>query len=131
MLNTKFEAYKLRRELKRIGKEFEFKRAKLNAFKEPTSDEEFAGKLLGLYHEQNSYVKSSVGYEVSTGGVVQVRTKKIPMILCLYDDAKFLKIGDIVKFNSKTYKVNGVVNIQEWNIISDISLEVIDNGIQA
>lgn len=131
MLNTKFEAYKLRRELKRIGKEYEFKRAKLNAFKEPTNDEELAGKLTGLYHEQNGYIKSSVGTEINAGGVVQVRTKKIPMILCLYDDAKFLKIGDIVKFNSKTYKVTGVVNIQEWNIISDISLEVVDDGIHA
>ena len=33
MVNTKFEAYKLRRELKRSGNQFEFKRAKLNAFK--------------------------------------------------------------------------------------------------
>lgn len=131
MVNTKFEAYKLRRELKRIGIEFEFTRATLNDFKEPTNDHSVAGKLLGLYHESNSYVSKTIENTANTGGSVQVRTKKIPMILCLYDDAKFLKIGDVVKFNSKTYKVNGVVNIQEWNIISDISLEVVDDGIHA
>lgn len=125
MINTKFEAYKLRRELKRIGKEYEFKRAKLNDFKEPTKEEEFAGKLLGLYHEQSSNVS------ITTGDTTQTRTKKIPMILCLYEDATFLKIGDKIKINSKTFKVTGVVNIQEWNIIADISLEVIDDGIQA
>lgn len=125
MLNTKFEAYKLRRELKRIGKEYEFKRAKLNNFKEPTNDSVVAGKLTGLYHEQNSNVS------VTTGDTTQTRTKKVPMILCLYEDAKFLKMDDTVKINSKTFKVTGVVNIQEWNIIADISLEVIDNGIQA
>ena len=52
------------------------------------------------------------------------------MILCLYEDAKFLKMDDFVKINSKTFKVTGIVNIQEWNIIADISLEVIDNGTQ-
>ena len=123
MVNTKFEAYKVRRELKRIGKEYEFKRAKLNDFKEPTKDSVVAGKLIGLYHEQNSSVS------VVTGDTTQTRTKKIPMILCLYEDATFLKMGDIVKINSKTFKVTGVVNIQEWNIIADISLEVIDNGV--
>lgn len=123
MVNTKFEAYKVRRELKRIGKEYEFKRAKLNDFKEPTKDSVVAGKLTGLYHEQNSNVS------ITTGDTTQTRTKKVPMILCLYEDATFLKIGDFVKINSKTFKVTGVTNIQEWNIIADISLEVIDNGI--
>lgn len=124
MVNTKFEAYKVRRELKRIGKVYEFKRAKLNDFKEPTKDSEVAGKLTGLYHEQNSNVS------ITTGDTTQTRTKKVPMILCLYEDATFLKIGDKVKINSKTFKVTGIVNIQEWNIISDISLEVVDDGIQ-
>lgn len=124
MVNTKFEAYKVRRELKRIGKEYEFKRAKLNNFKEPTNENMVAGKLTGLYHEQNSNVS------ISTGDTTQTRTKKIPMILCLYEDATFLKIGDKVKINSKTFKVTGIINIQEWNIIADISLEVIDDGVQ-
>lgn len=125
MLNTRFEAYKLRRELLRIGKEYEFLRAKLNDFKEPTKDSVVVGKLKGLYHEQNSSVS------IITGDTTQTRTKKIPMILCLYEDATFLKIGDKIKINSKTLKVTGVTNIQEWNIIADISFEVIDDGIQA
>lgn len=125
MINTKFEAYKLRRELKRIGREFQFERAELNAFKEPTDDSVFAGKLMGLYHEQNSSVS------VTTGETTQTRSKKTPMILCLYEDATFLKLGDTVKINSKELKVTGIVNIQEWNIIADISLEVVDDGIHA
>lgn len=129
MLNTKFEAYKLRRELKRIGREYEFKRAVLDDFGEPTGDEVNVCELTGIYHEQNGYIKTSINSAAQTGGMTQVRTKKIPMILCLYEDATLIKMGDIIKFNSKTYVVNGVVNIQEWNIISDISLEVIDNGI--
>lgn len=125
MMNTKFEAYKISRELKRTGIWYEFKRAELNSFKEPTKEYIVAGKLKGLYHEQNGNIS------ITTGETTRTRTKKIPMILCLYEDAKKLKIGDKVKINSKTFKVTGVVNIQEWNIVADISLEVIDDGIQA
>lgn len=78
-------------------------------------------------NEQNSSV------QVTTGDTTQVRTKKIPMILCLYEDAAslVLQVGDELKINNKTLKVTGVVNIQEWNIIADISLEVVDNVVQA
>lgn len=123
MINTRFEAYKIRRELNKSGKEYYFERAKLNDFKEPIEDSLFIGKLLGLYHEQNSYVG------ITTGDTTQTRNKKVPMILCLYEDANFLKIDDIVKINSKTFKVTGIINIQEWNLIADISLEVTDSGI--
>lgn len=129
MINTKFEAYKLRRELKKIGKEYEFSRPILNNFKEPTSESEVVCKLTGLYHEYNGGGMSS-GVSITTGDTTQTRSKKTSMILCFYDDAKVLKPGDIVKINSKTSKVTGVINIQEWSIIADISLEVIDDVIQ-
>lgn len=124
MINTKFEAYKISRELKRTGKKYEFKRAKRNDFNEPTDELNSVGEIVGLYHEQNSHIA------VSTGDTTQYRSKKVPMILCLYEDAKNLKVDDKVEINSKTFKVNGVINIQEWNIIADISLEVIDNVVQ-
>ena len=127
MINKEFEAYKIKRELKKSGIKYKFKRLKGNQFGEPSNDEEDIGFVNGLYHEQNSNI------EITTGDTTQVRTKKIPMVLCLYEDVALLalKIGDIVHFNNKTFKVTGVVNIQEWNIVADISLEVVDNGIQA
>ena len=129
MINTMFEAYKIKRELKRSGIDYEIKRKKKNDFGEPIENEEpeVIGKLKGLYHEKNGTV------QITTGDTTQVRTKKIPMILCLYEDTAFLdlQVGDIIKFNSKTFKVTGVINIQEWNIISDVSLEVVDNGVPA
>lgn len=128
MLNTKFEAYKLQRELKKIGKVYELKRSKLNTFKEPIKgEEETIGNLLGLYHERNSNVS------IVTGDTTQIRLKKIPMLLCLYEDAKKLnpKIGDIIEINSKIFHVIGIADIQEWNVIADISLEVVDDGVRA
>ena len=127
MINTQFEAYKIKRELKRSGIDYEFKRFDVNDFGEPVDEPIVVGTIRGLYHEQNSSVK------VTTGDTTQVRTKKIPMILCLYEDAAslVLQVGDELKINNKTLKVTGVVNIQEWNIIADISLEVVDNVVQA
>lgn len=127
MINTQFEAYKIKRELKRSGIDYEFKRSGVNDFGEPVGEPIAVGIIRGLYHEQNSSV------QVTTGDTTQVRTKKIPMILCLYEDAAslVLQVGDELKINNKTLKVTGVVNIQEWNIIADISLEVVDNVVQA
>ena len=127
MINTQFEAYKIKRELKRSGTNYEFKRFGVNSFGEPAGESTVVGTIRGLYHEQNSNV------QITTGDTTQVQTKKIPMILCLYNDAAslVLQVGDELKINNKTLKVTGVVNIQEWNIIAGISLEVVDSGIQA
>lgn len=124
MINKKFELYKINREIKKSGIEYEFKRSKVNEFNEPTDEFEVIGKLKGIYHEQNSSV------QIMMGDTTQTRTKKIPMILCLYDDVAnlLLKVDDIIKINEKVLKVTGITNIQEWNIIDDISLEVVDNG---
>lgn len=127
MINTQFEVYKIKRELKRSSIDYKFKRPNVNDFGEPVGEPIVIGTIRGLYHEQNSSV------QVTTGDTTQVRTKKIPMILCLYEDTArlALQVGDTVTINGKTLKVTGVVNIQEWNLISDISLEVVDSGIPA
>lgn len=125
-MTTKFEAAKLKKELKTSGINYEFKRLKVNDFGEPTEESEVVATIKGLYHEQNSNI------QITTGETTQIRTKKIPMVLCLYEDAALaaLKVGNVVTINSKTFKVTGVVDIQEWSIIADISLEVVDNGVQ-
>lgn len=123
MINTKFEAYKLKRELKKSGINYEFKRFHSNKFDEPDYTRAVdVACICGLYHEQSSNI------QITTGDTTQVRTKKIPMILCLYDDTALLTTGDYVTINGKKFKVTGVVNIQEWGIIGDISLEVFDDG---
>lgn len=124
MVNKSFEVYKLRRELKRSGNDYEFTRVVTNKFGEPSNDEELLGTLRGLYHEKNEHIA------VTMSDTTQVRTKKVPSILCLYEDVAslVLVIGDRVKLNGKTMKVTGVVDIQEWSLIADVSLEVVDNG---
>lgn len=124
-VNKTFEAYKIAREIKRSGGSYTFFRYMLNNFDEPTDEIEKIATISGLYHE---YHEQTSNIEITTGDTTQIRTTKIPMILCLYEDISDLQIGDIVTINSKNYKLTGIVNIQEWNIIGDISLEVIDDG---
>ena len=124
MINKKFEAYKIKREIKRSGCNYNVLRKGLNEFGEPTSDTQYVGNINALYHEENSNI------QITTGDTTQIRTKKIPMLLCIYDDfnVKGFSVGDFVKINLKTFKITGIVNIQEWGIIGDISLEVFDDG---
>lgn len=122
MINKQFEAYKIRREIKRSGETYTFKRPVLNEFGEPSGDEIEVGSLRGLYHEQ--YERGS-NIRLMTGDTTQIRTKKLPMILCIYEDAKTLnlQLGDKLYLNNRILKVVSLLNIQEWNIIGDLSLE--------
>lgn len=124
MINKKFEAYKIKREIKRSGNEYEIYRHAKNEFGEPVSDEQYVGKISAIYHEENSNI------QITTGDTTQVRTKKIPMLLCLYDESveTGFEVGDFVLINGKKFKITGIVNIQEWSIIGDVSLEVFDDG---
>lgn len=124
MVNTRFEAYKIKRELKRSGILYDVKRKITNDFGEKVLEPQLVGCLLGLYHEQNSNI------QILNGTTTRTRTEKIPMILCLNDDIKklFLEVDDYIIINGKKFIITGITNIQEWGIISDISLEVVDNG---
>lgn len=49
MINTQFEAYKIKRELKRSGIDYEFKRSGVNDFGEPVGEPTVVGTIRGLY----------------------------------------------------------------------------------
>lgn len=128
MVNKKFEAYKVEREIKRSGTDYQVLRAGTNDFGEPTGKLEVAGSIRGLYHEENSSIS------IATGETTQIRTKKIPSVLCLFEDVKgivpMLKVGDRIqsKESGKTFLLTGVTDVQEWHIIADMSMECIDAG---
>lgn len=133
MINTKFEAYKLRRELKRSGKTYKVERYGVNEYGEPVRGSinsiSCVGKFRGLYHEQNGYIQKSMT------DTTQVISKKIPMIVCLYEDVNNLnlKVDDFIQIGEwggnidfSEYRITGITNIQNWGIIADISLEPVE-----
>lgn len=130
MINTKFEAYKLRRELKRSGKVYKIERYGVNGYGEPVKNATSkVGEFKGLYHEQNGYM------QMSTTDTTQTISKKIPMIMCLYEDIDNLnlKVDDFIQIGESggnidfsEYRIAGITNIQNWGIIADISLEPVE-----
>lgn len=121
-MNLKFERSKLKRELSRSGKTYSFLREDKDDFGEPTGKSTEVCSIKAIYHESNGYIRTQ------TGEAATYRTKKEPRLLCLYEDATSLVSGDYVLINGKRYNVTGVLNIQEWSIMADISLEVVDHG---
>ena len=120
-INTRFEVYKLQRELRKSGVLYEFRRPHVDDFNQKSNEyEEDTIDVLGIYHEQNSYITLQSDESSVT------RFKKIPMILCEYEQAKLIKKDDTVTINGKDLIVTGVTNVQEWGLIADISLEVLD-----
>lgn len=123
-INTQFEAYKIERELKRSGVDVSFMRKAKNAYGEDTDTSLLVCVAKCLYHVETGYL------QVSTQEGAQTRFKRIPKLLCLKDDVLPVRMGDVVVYKGKTYSVCGVDDIQEWGIIADVSLEVVDNGNQ-
>lgn len=130
MINTRFELYKLKRELRRSGSDFVFYMRAKNEFGAPAGDLVEVLKVRGLYHETN-YYKTVTTYDGST-----TVTEKTPMILCAVEDIKdanlaigdFVEVDDNVFGDKKTMKFTGVTDILDFGIIADISLEVVDDG---
>lgn len=129
MINTKFEAYKLKRELKRSGKTYKIERYGVNEYGEPVKNTSKVGEFKGLYHEQNGYIQKSMT------DTTQVISKKISMIMCLYEDIDNLnlKVDDFIQIGEccgnidfSEYRITGITNIQNWGIIADISLEPVE-----
>lgn len=123
MVNKNMEAYKITREIKRSGKEYAFERDYVGEFGQPIGETITIATIPCLYHEQSSAVR------ITTGETTQIRTKKIPSLLALFTDVSTTKlsVGDYTMINGKRYEVTGCVNVQLWDIIADISLEVFDN----
>lgn len=132
MINTRFELYKLHRELKRSGRTYHFTRYAKNEFGEldPSDENKLEFDLKCLYHETNGYVT------MTTTDNTVYRSVKKPMLLCdLKEFRQYVpQLGDftIVLNNAggidKLYFFTGVTDIGDFGLIGDISLEVFDDG---
>jgi hypothetical protein len=137
-LNTKFELYKIKREINRIGKRYNFYRKEKNEFGEPIDDEyKPVASIVGIYHEHTAHMFDT--YIFNTGEEPGIyRNKKMPQIFCLSQDLYnvnelgekycLLNTGDYVDFNGHMAKVTGIRDVMEWNIATDISFEEVDYG---
>ena len=108
---------KISRLLKTNGMEYTFTLMCEDEYKQPKEGEVVTIK--GIYHEANSFIT------VTASDSASVQRKKSPMILTLFnEEVEKLKQGDKVLINSVTYKVSGVLDIQNYGMAADISLEM-------
>lgn len=108
---------KVSRLLNTQGKDYLFTSVAVDEYNQPIDGEPLTIK--GVYHEKNSFITLSVS------DAAQVQRKKSPMILTLLDDTvKKLKQGDKVTINGGSYKVAGVLDLQNYGVVADISLEM-------
>ena len=77
-------------------------------------------KFKALFHNG-----SSDHIEISTSDAGSVIQKNTPYVMANWQDAKNLHMGDITVINSCKYKVTGITNVNQMDIVGEISLEVI------
>lgn len=108
---------KVKRQIQWNGQEFQFTRVVEDKYHRGT-EETATVTLSGVYHQATSYKQKTT----ADGSITS--SKALPMILCMYEDAAKLKLGDTVKINGQDMFVTGVENIQELNVAAEVSLEV-------
>lgn len=112
------ELHKVTREIATHGKNYTFLRDKVDKYGETIDDEiETVCTANGIFHTSKIYV-SKVAKDATTS-----HTKGSPMLMLRYADSYGIKQNDYVFINNKKFKVVDVNDIQEYNIVVDISLD--------
>ncbi len=118
----KMELHKVSQEIKVHGNIYNVYRKELDKYKEPTGKEIQIAQIKGLYHITKGYVT-----ETAQDGT-RTHLKGQPMLLCKHEETKDIQTGDYIRINQNVYKVIDKNNIQEYNVVTDISMELMLNG---
>lgn len=119
----KMELHKVLREIQIHGTEYTFFRKKVDKYGEPTKEEpEQIANVKGLFHVSKGYITQNIQDGTKTHGKGQ------PMLMVAYENTREIQTDDFLIINENTYKVVEKNNIQEYNIVTDISLELVLDG---
>lgn len=116
-----YELHTVKREIQTHGTFFRFVRQKLDDYGEVAEGVEESTEVNGIYHTEKGYLSQTTGDGTIT------HSKGQPCILCLYEDTANIEVGDRTILNDKVYTVVGKNNIQQYNIVCDLSLEVMQS----
>lgn len=107
--------------IKRFGKDIEFKRPKLNEFKENTGVFETTEKQRCIYHLASDYGNDDA--KQSDAG--KTHGYKAEMLLTEYN--KNIKENDYCNVGDKLYRIYSITNYDQENKFIDIALEEVRN----
>lgn len=117
----KQELFKTEREIKTNGFVYQICQDKVDEYNQPTGEAETIKMIQALYHTSNAYKKRSTADSTTT------YSEKQPMLLTTYEEVKDLldKQNLFIVVNNTRYNFVAFENVQDYNIIYDISLEVV------
>ena len=116
------ELYKVKREIQMHGEEYTVYKQKTDKYGEAISDIEEIQKFSGLFHITKGYTTQTV----SDG--TKVRAKSQPMLMVCMEDSEQIENGMFVMINDNRYNIVDKNNIQEYNMVVDLSLELVQDG---
>ena len=117
----KQELFKIEREIKTNGFVYQVCQDKVDEYNQLTGEAETIKMIQALYHTSNAYKKRS------TADSTMTYSEKQPMLLTTYEEVKELldKQNLFIVVNNTRYNFVAFENVQDYNIIYDISLEVV------
>ena len=126
MNSAAFQLNKVRRLIKTQGRSALIVRPATNKFGEPEGEADVC-TILGVFHESSS--KMTYQAKTTSDGST-IRAKAAPMMLCLWEDVQDLRHTDHVVINNHAYIIGEIKNVNESNLVADISLEEVQNSDQ-
>lgn len=124
MLNPTFLKNKIKRQINQNGQKFVFYKYEEDQFHQVSDEPSEEIEVLGIYHTTNSYIN------VNTKDGASISKKLQPMILVLYEDGEKINKEDKVVISGKEYVVNDKNNINSFDVAFDISLKLIEYGLE-
>ena len=121
-MNLKIELYKVQREIQMHGNEYQFYQLNKDKYGESTESAFYKATIRGLFHTSKGFIS-----KITTDGNM-THTKGQTAILMCYEDSKQISNNDIVLIGENKYKVTEKNNIEMFDIVSDVSLELILDG---
>lgn len=118
MLQNKFLANKIKRQINTNGQTFNFKRYVIDQYHQVSDEIESEFSIKGLFHTTNSFIKQEAK------DATKFTSKPQPMILCLSEDGNNVKINDEVMIRNDIYVVTNINDVNDFGIVYDISLEL-------
>lgn len=122
MNQEKFLKNKINRQINQNGSFYTFNRFGVDEYEQKTDEVEETFEVHGLFHETVKHVAIT---ESDAARIVDVPKS---YILCLFDDGDLIKVDDFVEINNNLYRVTGKINVGNFNVAYDISLEMEVDG---
>jgi len=124
MRQESFLRNKINRQINQNGSEYTFQRYSVDEYGQLSDEVQETFIFKGLFHETIRHVQD-VLTENASARIIDVPSS---YILCLFEDGDPIRIDDFVEINGNIYKVVNRINVGNFNVAYDISLEMVVDG---